>query len=127
MHSPTGLEAVLKLLSIQNNPYWLVKVSNWRIIFFLRVLKRLGFVPPCVRRASYFRANLSEDYYSPSRVLQDWKQERYFHSYSLDYHLEGIWISTQIYSHLSTSKTLIFNIWFISTVYNRQIKSLNWL
>jgi hypothetical protein len=90
----------------------------WRTLF-LRVLKRLGFVPPCVRRASYVRGNLSEDYYSPSRVLQDWKQERYFHVYGLDYHSEGIWISTRTYSHLTTSKTLIFNIWFISTVYNR--------
>lgn len=26
-HSPVGLEAVIKLLSIQNNPYWLVKVK----------------------------------------------------------------------------------------------------
>nr|XP_022340193.1 huntingtin-like isoform X2 [Crassostrea virginica] len=26
-HSPIGVEAVLKLLSIQNNPYWLVKVE----------------------------------------------------------------------------------------------------
>jgi hypothetical protein len=37
----------------------------------LRVLKRLGFTPPFVRRASYFRANLSEDCYAPSRLLQD--------------------------------------------------------
>jgi hypothetical protein len=36
----------------------------------LRVLKRLGFTPPFVRRASYFRASLSEDCYAPSRVLQ---------------------------------------------------------
>lgn len=27
-HSPVGLEAVIKLLSIQNNPYWLVKVKH---------------------------------------------------------------------------------------------------
>ena len=38
---------------------------------YLRVLKRLGFTPPFVRRARYFRANLSEDCYAPSRVLQD--------------------------------------------------------
>jgi hypothetical protein len=37
----------------------------------LRVLKMLGFTPPFARRACYFRANLSEDCYSPSRVLQD--------------------------------------------------------
>jgi hypothetical protein len=42
----------------------------------LRVLKRLGFTPPFVRRARYFRANLSKDCYAPSRVLQDWKQRR---------------------------------------------------
>ena len=29
-HSPIGVEAVLKLLSIQNNPYWLVKVKYTR-------------------------------------------------------------------------------------------------
>jgi hypothetical protein len=37
----------------------------------LRVLKRLGFTSPFVRRARYFRANLSEDCYAPFRVLQD--------------------------------------------------------
>jgi hypothetical protein len=37
----------------------------------LRVLKRLGFTPPFVRRASYLRANLSENCYAPSRVPQD--------------------------------------------------------
>jgi hypothetical protein len=98
-------------------------------IYCLRVLKRLGFTPPFVRRARYFRTNLSEDCYSPSRVLQDWKKERYFHSYSLDYHSEVSgtrFISTWIYSHVSMSKTLIFKIRFISTVYNRQSKSLNW-
>ncbi|XP_056004424.1 huntingtin-like isoform X2 [Ostrea edulis] len=36
-HSPTGLEAVLKLLSIQNNPYWLVKVE------ILEVFSSLNF------------------------------------------------------------------------------------
>jgi hypothetical protein len=34
-------------------------------------------------------------------------------------------ILTRIYSHLSTSESLIFNIRFISIVYNRRIKSLN--
>jgi hypothetical protein len=84
----------------------------------LRVLKRLGFTHPFVRRASYFGTNLSEDCYAPSWVLQDWKQERYFHSDFLDYHSEGIWNQVHFdvnYSHLSASKTLIFNVRFIST------------
>jgi hypothetical protein len=35
----------------------------------LRVFETLGFTPPFAWRASYFRANLSEDCYAPSRVL----------------------------------------------------------
>jgi hypothetical protein len=69
---------------------FLIVCHNKSLFIFLRVLKRLGFTPLFVRRARYFRANLSEDCYAPSRVLQDWKQERYFHSDILDYHSEGI-------------------------------------
>jgi hypothetical protein len=77
----------------------------------LRVFKRLGFTPPFAWRASYFRANLSEDCYAPCRVLHDWKQERYFHSDILDYHSEGIFIHVIViksfssqYRHLSDIK-----------------------
>jgi hypothetical protein len=79
----------------------------------LRVLKRLGFSPTFVRRARYFRANLSaEDCYAPSRVLQDWKQERYFHSDILN-----------IIRKVSATRfiSLIFKIRFISTVYKSKL------
>jgi hypothetical protein len=45
---------------------------NAPLLVLLKVLKRLGFTLPFVRRAIYFRANLSEDCYAPSRVLQYW-------------------------------------------------------
>jgi hypothetical protein len=48
--------------------YHKLKLNNR---LFKRVLERLGFTPPFVRRASYFCTNLSEDCYFPSRVLQD--------------------------------------------------------
>jgi hypothetical protein len=41
------------------------------LLNLLRVFKRLGFTPPFAWRASYFRANLSEDCYAPFRVLHD--------------------------------------------------------
>jgi hypothetical protein len=34
-------------------------------------IEKVSFTPPFIRRARYFRANLSEDCYAPSRVLQD--------------------------------------------------------
>jgi hypothetical protein len=94
----------------------------------LRYWKGLGFTPPFVRRASYFRANLSEDCYSFLEFSKIENKEVTF--------IRIVWIiirkvsgtriiSMRIYSHFSTSKTLIINIKFISTFYNRQIKSLN--
>jgi hypothetical protein len=92
----------------------------------LRALKRLGFIPPFFRRASNFRANLSEDCYVPSRVLQLKTRKGTFIRIVWTIIRKVSWttfISTQIYSHLGKSEMLIFNIRFISAVHNRRIKS----
>jgi hypothetical protein len=82
----------------------------------LRVLKRLGVIPPFVRRARYIRANLSEDCYVSSRVLQ-------LKTRNLGTFIRIVWtmiwkvsgtkfISTQIYSK---TKLLILYSWFYAT------------
>lgn len=53
-HSPTGLEAVLKLLSIQNNPYWLVKVSNGSITVFLCLIRKWNIQVHVYFKIQYF-------------------------------------------------------------------------